>query len=107
MKTLPTLLALAFLSSAALAAPQHAKISMRTARAKALAVVPHGRVESAELETEKGKLIYSFDIRVPKASGVEEVQISAVDGRLVSHTHENAAKEKAEARADTKVAKHK
>ncbi len=107
MKTLPALLALAFLSSAALAAPQHAKISMRAARTKALAVVPHGRVESAELETEKGRLIYSFDIRVPKAPGVEEVQISALDGRLVSHTHETAAKEKAETRADAKLVKHK
>lgn len=107
MKTLPALLALAFVSSAALAAPQHAKISMRTARAKALAVVPHGTVESAELETEKGKLIYSFDIRVPKASGVEEVQISALDGRLVSHTHETAAKEKVEARTDAKLVKHR
>lgn len=107
MKKFPALLALAFFSSAALASPQHAKISMRTARAKALAVVPHGTVESAELETEKGKLIYSFDIRVPKASGVEEVQISALDGRLVSHVHETSAKEKAEARTDAKLAKHK
>ncbi|MDB5698714.1 MAG: PepSY domain protein [Alphaproteobacteria bacterium] len=87
-------------------APQP-KISQQAARTKALAIVLHGKIIKSELETEKGQLLYSFDIQMPHRSGVEEVQISAVDGRLISRTHESAAKEQSEARAETKAAKHK
>ena len=38
-------------------------ISMQQARKIALAQVPHGIVQSGELEKEHGKLIYSFDIK--------------------------------------------
>jgi len=77
-----------------------AKISMRTARATALAQVPGGKIKAAELEREKGKLIYSFDIRVPGKSGIEEVQIDATDGSVVSVVHETAKKERQEARQE-------
>ena len=76
------------------------QISMKAARAKALALVPGGRVQSGELETEKGRRVYSFDIRAPGKSGVEEVQISALDGRVVSRKHESPVKEKAESRSE-------
>lgn len=85
---------------AAPAGPQHPRISMQTARARALALVPHGRIRSGELETEHGRLIYSFDIQVPRRPGIEEVQISAVTGRLVSRTHETPAAERREARTE-------
>lgn len=85
---------------AAPAGQQHPRISMRTARAHALALVPHGRIRSGELETEHGQLIYSFDIQVPRRSGIEEIQISALTGRLVSRTHETPAAERREARTE-------
>ena len=77
-----------------------AKISMKTARATALAQAPGGRIKRAELEREKGRLIYSFDIRVPGKSGIEEVQVDATDGSVVSVVHETAKKERQEAQQE-------
>jgi uncharacterized membrane protein YkoI len=82
-----------------------AKIGMKEARAKALARVPGGRVKSSELERENGKLVYSFDIRPAKGAGIEEVQIDAVTGEVVSVEHETPAKEKAEKRGERKETK--
>lgn len=87
-------------AEAAPAGAQQARIPMRTARARALALVPHGIVRSAELETEHGQLIYSFDIQVPRRPGIEEIQISATTGRLVARTHETPAAERREARTE-------
>ena len=83
-----------------------ARVSMKAARAKALARVPHGKIQSAELEREHGKLIYSFDIRVPGKSGIEEVQVDAIKGRVVSMVHENPKAERKEARQE-KLEHHK
>ena len=76
---------------------KQAKISEETARATALKEVPNGTIKSSELEREKGKLIYSFDIAVPGKSGVEEVNVSAIDGSVVAREHETPKMEKAEA----------
>lgn len=92
-------------ASPVLAKPQAARITMEAARAKALATVPNGRIKSAELEREHGQLIYSFDIAVPGRAGIEEVQIGAIDGKLVSLQHETPAKERREARADARAHK--
>ena len=96
-------LAGALLAGGAWAKAPRPQISMQAARARALAYVPQGRVRSAELETEKGRLIYSFDIEAPGRPGVEEVQISAVDGTLVSRKHESPAAETREARSERKA----
>jgi uncharacterized membrane protein YkoI len=93
-------LAIALLAAGVSAKTPKARISMQSARATALAYVPNGRVRSAELETEKGRLIYSFDIEVPHRPGVEEIQISALDGKLISREHETPAAESREAKAD-------
>jgi uncharacterized membrane protein YkoI len=83
-----------------------AKISKDSAQTVALAQVAAGStVKSSELEKEKGKLIYSFDITVPGQTGVEELNISAIDGSVVAHEHESAAKEAREAKAEKKAAK--
>jgi len=81
---------------------KEAKVSFRQARATALKEVPNGRVQSSELEREKGKLIYAFDVKVPGKSGVEEVTVDAINGAVVGREHETpkmemkeAAKEKA------------
>lgn len=82
-----------------------AKVSMETARATALKEVPNGTVKSSEIEREKGKLIYSFDISVPGKSGVEEVNVNAVDGSVVNKVHESAATERKEAAQEKKAKK--
>ena len=89
-----------------LAAGQHPRISMHTARSRALALVPGGRIRSAELEREHGRLIYSFDIATPRGAGVEEIQISAITGRLVSRTHEKPAAERREAIQERRETRH-
>ena len=73
-----------------------AKVSMRTARATALAKIPGGRIQTAELEREHGRLVYSFDIRVPGKSGIEEVQVDAINGEVVSVVHESPKVERKE-----------
>jgi uncharacterized membrane protein YkoI len=89
-----------------------AKVSMAAAKATALARVPGGKVKSSELEREKGKLIYSFDIVVAGKSGIEEVNVDAITGRVLSVQHEGpkaerkeAEQEKAEAHGDSVKAK--
>lgn len=75
---------------------KQAKISLETARATALAEVPNGTVKSEELEKEHGKLIYSFDIQVPGKSGIEEVNVDAIDGKVLGVEHESARTERRE-----------
>jgi uncharacterized membrane protein YkoI len=89
-----------FLVSAAVAAGSFAaaaakpKITMQQARATALKKAP-GTVKSEELENEKGKWIYSFDIATGKTS-ITEVNVDANTGAIVDLQQETAAKEAAE-----------
>ena len=80
-----------------------AKISLEAARTTALAKVPKGKLKSEELEEENGKLQYSFDIKIPGKSGVEEVEVDALDGSVIKVAHESAKAEKAEAAKDAKA----
>ena len=79
---------------------KEAKISMQQAGKIALGKVKGGKIESGELEREHGKLIYSFDIKSP--TGITEVNVSAIDGKIVAVQHENAAKEAAEKKQEAK-----
>ena len=82
-----------------------AKISRDSARTIALSKVAAGsKVRHSELEREKGTVVYSFDIKVPKQPGVEEILVSAIDGSIVSQTHESPKQEKAEAAKEKKEA---
>lgn len=75
-----------------------AKITEDSARAVALKRVP-GTVQSLELENERGRLIYSWDIKVAGKPGITEVHVSALNGRVLSVAHEGAkAKAKPAAR---------
>jgi uncharacterized membrane protein YkoI len=89
--------------SAALKA--RAKISGDSAKKIARAQVPSGTIRSGELEEEKGKLIYSFDIKVAGKSGIEEINVDALTGAVVAHEHESDATERKEAK--TEKAEHK
>ncbi|HZF09735.1 MAG TPA: PepSY domain-containing protein [Thermoanaerobaculia bacterium] len=81
---------------------KEAKVTLADARATALAKVPGGVVKSEELEREHGKLIYSFDIQVPGKSGVEEVNVNAITGKVVNKKHESAKAESREKRMERK-----
>lgn len=84
-----------------------AVIKSEVATASALAKVPGGKIQSAEIEEEDGKLIYSFDIKVAGKSGIDEVAVDAKTG-AVSVEHETPADEAKEAKADAaKEAKEK
>jgi uncharacterized membrane protein YkoI len=63
------------------------KIREDSARAIALARVP-GTVTALELEREHGHLIWSFDLTVAGKPGIEEVNVDAVTGHVVSVEHE-------------------
>jgi len=85
-----------------------AKIKGDSAKKIALAQVPNGKIRSAEIENENGKLIYSFDVKVKGKSGVEEVNVDALTGAVVGTKHETAKAEKAEMKtehAERKAAK--
>jgi N-methylhydantoinase A/oxoprolinase/acetone carboxylase beta subunit len=77
-----------------------AKVSVEAARATALKKVP-GEIQEEELEKENGKLVYSFDIRVTGQKDITEVQVSAIDGSIVSVEKENAASEAKEQKQDS------
>jgi len=83
---------------------KQAKITKQRAQEVALKRAP-GNVESAELEKEHGKLVYSFDIRNAKGT-IDEVQVSAITGKIVRVEHENKTQEAAEKRKDAKEKKH-
>lgn len=73
-----------------------ATVTCDQARKAALAKVPGGKIIKAELEEEHGRLVYSFDVKQQGRSGVDEVQIDALDGSVVSVEHEDEATEKKE-----------
>jgi hypothetical protein len=70
-----------------------AKISRADAEKAALAKVPGGTIKEGELEKEKGKLIWSFDISTPGSSDIKEVQVDAITGTVVSVETETASAE--------------
>lgn len=84
---------------------KEAKMTMAEARALALRTVPNATIKDGEIEREGGKLIYSFDMKVAGKTGIDEVNIDAMTGKLVSNKHETPSAERAEARADAKAAR--
>jgi uncharacterized membrane protein YkoI len=83
---------------------KQAKITEDVATATAQKRVPKGKIEALELEKEKGKLIYSYDIRTAGKSGIDEVNVDAMTGKIVGFAHESPAAEKKEAAEDAKAA---
>ena len=84
---------------------KQAKLSEDSAAVIALAKVPNGKIQSVELEEEHGKLQYSYDVKVPGKSGIDEVNVSAIDGHVIGVEHESASDEKKEAAAEKKAKK--
>ncbi len=86
---------------------KEATVALDAATATALAQVPGGKVAGHELEREKGKLIYSFDLQVPGKKGTDEVNIDAKTGTVIEKVHESEADEAKEAAAEKKAAPKK
>ncbi len=82
-----------------------AKITIEEATNTALAKVPNGKIQAAELEKEHGKLIWSFDISMPKSTNITEVQVDAKTGKIVSTQVETPKDQAKEATADKKQKK--
>jgi uncharacterized membrane protein YkoI len=79
---------------------KEAKITRSEAEHIALSKVRDGRVSSGELEREHGTLIWSFDIAKPGTRDINEVQIDAKTGKVVSVKTETPKDQAAEAAAD-------
>jgi uncharacterized membrane protein YkoI len=77
-----------------------AKIKENEARKIALEKVPSGSIKSAEIENEKGHLVWSFDISKPGTRNIAEVLVDAKTGKIVSISKENPAQQAAEEKAD-------
>lgn len=77
-----------------------AKVSESDAAKTASARIPKGHIRGVELEREGGRLIYSYEIKIPGRSGNEEVNVNAKTGAIVNVEHESAAAEAGEAKAE-------
>ncbi len=83
-----------------------AKVTSGDARKTALATFKDSSkatVKDAELEAEHGCLVYSFDIELAGQRGVQEVQIDAGNGKVVSSKHESPKAEAAEKAKDART----
>lgn len=67
---------------------KQATISENDAAKTAAARIPNGTIRAVELENEGGKLIYSYELKVPGHSGIEEVNVDAKTGAVVNAEHE-------------------
>ena len=70
-----------------------AKVSKDAAEKTALAKVPNGTIKEGELENEKGKLQWSFDIATPDSKDITEVNVDALTGDVISVDKESADSE--------------
>jgi hypothetical protein len=64
-----------------------------------------GNVQTASggLEAERGCLIWSFDMKVEGEPGVQEVNVDAGNGKVLSVRHESAAAESSEAAKESRT----
>ena len=84
-----------------------AKITAGQAIATAQARLPKAKLDAGEIEEEDGKLIYSFDFKTAGKSGIDEVNVDAMTGKVLSVAHETPVDEAKEAKANAKKAPKK
>jgi uncharacterized membrane protein YkoI len=82
-----------------------AKITKAEAEKIALAKVPGGTIKEGEIEKEKGKVIWSFDIATPGTKDITEVNVDAMTGVVVDISKETAAAQAKEEKEDAKKTK--
>ena len=107
-----SVLAVALLAGCASEKQEHAKleaqakISRAAAEKIALTKAPNGTIQDGELEKEKGRLIWSFDIATPGTQDITEVAVDALTGAVVSVDNETPAQQAREKAEDAKKEKH-
>jgi uncharacterized membrane protein YkoI len=101
---------LGFVAAAAFAAEpteaeltKQAKITKAEAEQIALAKVSRGVVKSAEIENEKGHLVWSFDIARPGTQDITEILVDAKTGKIISTQTETPRDQTKEAANDKKL----
>jgi uncharacterized membrane protein YkoI len=77
-----------------------AKITKAEAQKIALARVPGGTIKEGEIENEKGKVIWSFDIATPGTKDITEVNVDAMTGAVIDVSKETAADQAKEKKKD-------
>jgi uncharacterized membrane protein YkoI len=82
---------------------KQAKITKGEAEHLALNRVPHGSIKSAEIENEKGHLVWSFDISTPGTPNITEILVDAKSGQIISQQTETPHDQAKEAAADRKL----
>jgi uncharacterized membrane protein YkoI len=82
-----------------------AKITKAEAEKIALAQVPGGTIKEGDIEKEKGKLIWSFDISTPGTTDITEVQVDAMSGQIVDIAKETVADQEKEKKDEMKKGK--
>jgi len=80
-----------------------AKITEEQATAIALKKVPGSTVKEKELEEEKGKLIWSFDLATAGSADVTEVAVDAITGAIVEVKKETPKDQQKESQEDLKA----
>lgn len=91
-----------------LALTKLAKVSKATAQANALRSLGNSKVASvaaAELEAEDGCLIWSFDVKQKNIPGIQEVNVDAGTGKVLSSVHETSRDQAMEAAQDAAAVK--
>lgn len=82
-----------------------AKISEDSALKVAMARMPGAKVQALELENENGHLMWSWEMKLEGKTGVEEVNVNALDGGIIAVEHENPAAERREQQRDSSRAR--
>jgi len=73
-----------------------AKITKAQAEKIALDKVPGGTIKEGEIEKEKGKLLWSFDIATPGTKDITEVRVDAMTGAIIDISKETATEQEKE-----------
>ena len=102
MKSLWIAMMLILSTAVAVAEPKAPKDVIGLEKATAIAMkTASGKLESSELEFEKGQWVYSFDIR-GEDQKIHEVLVNSQSGKIVSNKTESAAEEAKEKIEDQK-----
>ena len=93
MKLIGIALLAAALSASAFAGQKKGKAKITEAQATqtVLQTVKGGTIQSAELEKEEGKLVWSFDVKTEK--GLLELWVDATTGKVIKTENESVSEE--------------
>jgi hypothetical protein len=81
---------------------KQARVTKAQAQKIALAKVSQGTVKSAEIEREKGHVVWSFDISTPETKNITEILVDAETGKIISKQTESPSDQAKEAAGDLK-----